>query len=45
MVIFFLKDIKVKFKNKYALSVIIPCLNEIDTIEKCINKCFDSFIH
>ena len=25
------------------LSVIIPCLNEIDTIEKCINKCFDSF--
>ena len=25
------------------LSVVIPCLNEIDTIEKCINKCFDSF--
>jgi glycosyltransferase involved in cell wall biosynthesis len=25
------------------LSVIIPCLNEIDTIERCINKCFSSF--
>ena len=25
------------------LSVIIPCLNEIDTIERCINKCFVSF--
>ena len=25
------------------LSVIIPCLNEIDTIEKCIEKCFKAF--
>ena len=25
------------------LSVIIPCLNEIDTIEKCIEKCFKVF--
>ena len=25
------------------LTVVIPCLNEIDTIEKCINKCFSSF--
>ena len=24
------------------LSIVIPCLNEIETIETCINKCFRS---
>ena len=25
------------------LSVVIPCLNEIDTIEKCVKKCIQTF--
>lgn len=29
--------------NSYQLSVVIPCLNEEETIRICIEKCFNSF--